>query len=239
MGIFDSVKNSAAKAKLNAEIVLLDRQINTQLHSFGVEFFDKLVKAAAPYSNSSTSTLNAAVLPSSAVADAMRSVFDECRHDVQAKQNEHDANRIEAEKVACNKERSAAKSLNQSTMTKAGNWMTDTSKEAQLKVRNKLLEREINQRKGQFGVEVFDIVLTAMGGSGTAAASGGGGGGALAAAVAKTKSGIIGTLAGSHAADKEAIAKCIANASRAVGLLRAQKDSKLREIAAIDQGVFR
>lgn len=45
MGIFDSVKKSATKAKIQGEIVLIDREIASIHRAFGVQLYDLLSKA--------------------------------------------------------------------------------------------------------------------------------------------------------------------------------------------------
>lgn len=232
MGFFDSVKNGAVKTKVQGEIVLIDRQIATQQSAFGVDFYDKVAAASTAFSVVST-----------AVADAMKIPFDECRRDVHVKCNERDAAVLEVERVGCSKERSAAKNLNAGVMTKAGNWMSDTGKEAQLKVRIKLLEREMYLRKQRFGVAAFESIMEAHqessnSNNNSAANNMRTNATAATAAVGGMMQKITGGATGNAAADREKITNCLDTFARTINLLKAQKEAKQREIAAIEPGVF-
>jgi hypothetical protein len=218
MGIFDSVRNGAVKAKLHAEIALLDRQIVQQQSALGVELYDKLT---TQQNNKMLGTGIAIPMPSifHSNADAIRGPLEDCRRDVVVKQNEKEACKLELEKIGVNRERAPPAVTNQDAVKKAGSWVTDTGKEAQLNVRIKLLEREIHQRKEKFGVQVFDLVVETN---------------AAEKKKGNTLVAGIGKLTGGTS--EKDIQDCISSAARQVALTRQQKDAKLREIAAIDEG---
>jgi hypothetical protein len=225
MGIFDNIRKSAVKTKLQAEIALLERQITQQKAALGVELYDKMV---AQQNSNKVPGVNVSIpIPSNIFphnADAIRDQLDECRRDLQPKVNERNACTIELEKLAAVRERADPK---QDTMSKAGAWMSNTSKDAELRVRIKLLDREIYQRKEKFGIDVFDIVVQNVNDNE------GKSGNALTAGIGK-----IGQLAGvSNKAEKE-IQDCIQMAARQVAVLCQQIESKKREIAAVDVGAL-
>ena len=161
MGIFDSVKNSATKAKLKADIALADREISAKQSAFGVELFDKLQQQqtgknflAAAASTATTQTIVPNVF-AGANEKAFKEPFEQCKADVLVKQNEIDAKLLEIEKLQCDRERSRIESSMERLKTNAASH----SHEAKLQMQIKLLKREIHQRKEQFGRDVFDALL--------------------------------------------------------------------------------
>lgn len=229
MGMLDRVRKSAHKAKVTAEVALLDRQVVQLQSAMGVELYDRLSLQQQQQQHRLPLPGAVIALPSfwqnHASADATRGPLEECRRDIQVRTNEREACALELEKLAVNRERAPPAVTNQDVLKKAGSWVTDTGKEANLNLRIKWLEREIHQRKEKFGVEVFDLVTDA------------------AAVEAKKKSssmvsGAIGKLAGSGASREKEIQDCVTSWSRQVALIRQQKEAKLREIAAIDEGTL-
>jgi hypothetical protein len=225
MGIFDNLRSSAVKAKLQAEIALLERQVLQQKSALGVELYDKMT---AQQSSNKIPGINVAIpVPANLFphnADAIRDQLDECRRDLQSKINEKNACTIELERLTATRERA---NPNQDTLAKAGSWMSNTSKDAELRVRNKLLEREIYQRKEKFGVDVYEIVVENVSENNKTKS-----GNVITAGIGK-----IGQLTGvTNKAEKE-IQDCIQMAARQVSVLRQQIQSKQREIAAVDEGV--
>ena len=224
MGIFDNLRNNAVKTKLQAEISLLERQITQHKSALGVDLYDKMT---AQQNSSKVPGINVAIpLPASLFphnADAIRDHLDECRRNLQPKINERNACTIELEKLAATRERVTP---NQDSLTKASTWMSNTSKDAELRVRIKLLDREIYQQKEKFGVNVYDIVVQNLN-ENTKNKSGN----ILTSGIGK-----IGQMAGvSNKAEKE-IQECIQMAARQISVVRQQIESKQREIEAIDQG---
>lgn len=219
MGIFDSVKKASLKAKLNAEIALLDRDITSKQGAFGVDLYDKLVAMERGSINKTGLSLPGIFHANEA---AIHGPFDAAKRDIRVKQNERDAKELEIEKIGVDRERAPPPVNSQQQLAKAGSWMSSTSTEAKLTVQIKLLDREINQRKQLFGVEVFDLVVDT-------------------ANDPKNKSGISTKIAAGFSklqtSEKEIQETCRV-AKREVNLVRAQKEAKLREIAAIDDGVF-
>lgn len=226
MGIFDNIRNSAVKTKLQTEISLLERQIIQKKSALGVELYDKMT---AQQNSNKVPGINVAIpVPASLFpqnSDIIRDQLDDCRRDLQPKINEMNACSIELEKLAATRERA---NPNQGTFTKAGAWMSNTGKDAELRVRIKFLEREIYQRKEKFGVDVYDIVVENVQDTSSNKRSGN----VIASGIGK-----IGQLTGvTNKAEKE-IHDCIQMAVRQVTVLRQQIESKHREIVAVNEGV--
>jgi hypothetical protein len=226
MGILDNIRGGAVKTKLQAEIALLERQIVQKKSALGVELFDKMT---AQQNSNKVPGINVAIPSLSSLfphnSDMIRDQLDECRRDLQPKINEMNACSIELEKLAATRERA---NPNQGTFTKAGAWMSNTSKDAELRVRNKLLEREIYQRKERFGIDVYDIVVEGIHDASPNKRSGN----VIASGIGK-----ISQLTGvTNKAEKE-IHDCIQMAARQVSVLRQQIESKHREIVAVNEGV--
>lgn len=226
MGILDNIRGGAVKTKLQAEIALLERQIVQKKSALGVELYDKMT---AQENANKVPGINVTIPVLSSLfphnSDMIRDQIDECRRDLQPKVNEMNACSIELEKLAATRERA---NPNQGTLTKAGAWMSNTSKDAELRVRIKLLEREIYQRKERFGIDVYDIVIESINDTSANKKSGN---------VIKSGIGKISQFTGvSNKAEKE-IHDCIQMAARQVTVLRQQIDSKHREIVAVNEGV--
>ena len=88
MGFLDSVKKGATKAKLQGEIVLLDREITSIKRAFGVTLFDLLAKAVMD-----TNTTPALLKKQPEVAEAFETFYK----DIQKSQAEKDAKLKEIE----------------------------------------------------------------------------------------------------------------------------------------------
>jgi hypothetical protein len=225
MGIFESLRQGAVKTKLQAEIALLERQIVQKKNAFGVELYDKM---SGQKSSNKIPGINveipalASLFPHN--SDMIRDHMDRCRRDLQPKLNERSACLIELEKLSAISERSSA---NQGTITRAGTWMSNTGKDVELRLRIKMLERDICLRKEKFGIDVYDIVVESANNTKSEANTN-----KITAGVNK-----IAQLAGvKNKAEKE-IQDCIQIASRQVKLLQQQIESKHREITAIGEGL--
>jgi hypothetical protein len=221
-GMLENVRRTALKTKIRGEMALLDRQIYLLMCQFGVDYYDAAVAAFGVQHRRYP-------IPS-AIADA----FDRCRDDIQVKLNEKNAKDLEVEYVVVNKERSAAlpsKSSNgsgstaSSTWQRTGQWVNETATEGKLRVQIKLLERDMKVRKEQFGVAVFDVVL-----SHATQKS------AVKGALQQTMT-VIGNATGGGE-ERRQVDEILRNAAREIGILRQQKQAKEREIQAVDNGVL-
>jgi hypothetical protein len=226
MGIFDNLRNGAVKAKLQAEISLLERQIIQKKSSLGVELYDKMT---AQQNSNKVPGINVAIpLPASLFphnSDVIRDQLNDCQRDLQPKINEMNACSIELEKLAALREKN---NPNQGTLLKAGTWVSNTGKDAELRVRIKFLEREIYQRKEKFGVDVFDVVVQNI----RDANDNQKGGNILTSGLGK-----IGQLTGVTNKSEKEIHDCIQLAARHVTMLQKQIECKHREIDAVNEGV--
>jgi hypothetical protein len=218
-GMLENVRRTALKTKIRGEMALLDRQIYLLQCQFGVDYYDAAVSAFGVQHRRYP-------IPS-AIADA----FDRCRDDIQVKLNEKNAKDLEVEYVVVNKERSAAlpngngNNTASSTWQRTGQWVNETATEGKLRVQIKLLERDMKVRKEQFGVAVFDVVL-----SHATQKS------AVKGALQQTMT-VIGN-AGGGGEERRHVDEILRNAAREIGILRQQKQAKEREVQAVDNGVL-
>ena len=219
MGFLDSVKNSANRAKLKGEMALLDREINNLNSKFGVELYDKLTQQQQATNKGNILNLMEFLPSSNANQKAVQEPLEACRADVTAKQMQIDAKRLEIEKLQCDRERFRGHS---GTIEKMKHDTTSRSEEAKLHVQIKLLEREIHQRKEEFGRTVFDALADSNDSERSANAARGGGGG-----------GILGKLKPENKNQKE-IATLIERAQRPVALAREKKSTAERELAELN-----
>lgn len=231
MGFLDSVKGSATKAKLRGEIALLDREIHSLQSAFGVELYDKLTMQQQQQSSSkpgggfvpSGIVPNIHLddlLPSSANQKALKEPLEACRRDVVAKEDEIAAKRREIEKLQCDRERSRIKSAFEKMKSDAAG----RSAEAKLHVEIKLREREIRQRKEQFGRDVYDALAESNDNSERSGGGSAGGGGGIMNKLKPEK----------NRQQNREIAGIIARAERPVSLARQKKAAAERGVAEID-----
>jgi hypothetical protein len=68
------------------------------------------------------------------------------------------SHRQEVDRLQINRERALPAATNREKLDKAGQWVTSTSSEGTHVAQIALLDRKINQRKGEFGVEVYDAL---------------------------------------------------------------------------------
>jgi hypothetical protein len=105
--------------------------------------------------------------------------------------------------------------------------VNETATEGKLRVQIKLLERDMKVRKEQFGVAVFDVVL-----SHATQKS------AVKGALQQTMTVIGNATAGGGGEERRHVDEILRNAAREIGILRQQKQGKEREIQAVDNGVL-
>jgi len=151
MGFFNAVQ----KTKLRGEIALLDREIKARQNEFGIELYDLLIVLAR-----SKSTFGPIKTPSvfHAIETSLKEPFEACHADIQQLKDQKDAKEQEVVHLEVNRERAPPARTNREALGKAGSWISDTSSEAKLAVQIKLLERQIQSRKEQFGIDVFVIL---------------------------------------------------------------------------------
>lgn len=155
MSLLDKAKNAAQTTKLKGEIALLDRDVKAKKQKFGVELSDLLWDVQAKQ-NAIGGVGNSKYLKS------LQPQWDVARKDLQEiRQKQED---IKA-KMAADKQRDDS-AKKPSVMDQAKAAGTEAKRRTQLQ----LLERELQGRKEQFGIDVYDVAVKVYGSTTSAAA---------------------------------------------------------------------
>ena len=134
------------------------------------------------------------------------------------------------EKVQVQATRGPPATTNQEKAAKAGQYISNTGKEATMQVQSQLVQRKIRQRKEQFGLEVYDLLEASGKSVKSNSKEGKGIGGQITA-------GISNQLSKLSSSESE-IQACIDRAKSEISSIDEKKDRKEREIANIDEGVL-
>jgi hypothetical protein len=151
MGFFDGVKNAALKAKLNGEILLLDRDLAAKKKAFGVELYDKLEQI------NNARAVNISLC--NAIEKKISVPLDACRRDLKGLVDERDVKQREADVIGATRDNNQFAQTAQEKLQRAGKWMSDAGSEAGLHVDITMLNRKIKLRKEAFGEQVFDELV--------------------------------------------------------------------------------
>ena len=153
MGFWDAAKKKPQQAKLQGQILLLDRELTGLQHQLGVDIFSLVFGfAQALHSPGESSESSRDDLMSS--VEGMMAIFTAAFEDVHDMVDRRAAadearDRIEAELGA---DRAVEKGMGAS----ASNWIGAQSKRAKLTAEIAFLDREILLRKQIFGVQVVE-----------------------------------------------------------------------------------
>ena len=143
MGFLSGIGNAARRTQLNAEIVLVDRELVARKREFGVELYDLIA------SQQTSKAIIKAPTAFKKIENKIKVPLELCSKDVQAFQatiliKEDEAFKIDAKRVDPSR--------------KIGKKITDTAKESKLYVQVKQAQRQMRLRKEEFGLEIWDIV---------------------------------------------------------------------------------
>ncbi|GKY91804.1 hypothetical protein MPSEU_000152100 [Mayamaea pseudoterrestris] len=144
---WNRVKNEGAKAKLQAELKLLDREVNKRQKLFGVDLYD-LLSQQAKLAPAFMSKLQAQV----------KEPYDQAKHDITKLQMDRLHLQEQIDLVQCNADRARPAYTTKGHLIKAGQTIKDTGIEAKLQAQVVLLDRNIKMRKETFGVDVFTLL---------------------------------------------------------------------------------
>lgn len=140
-----SAKKAATKAKINAEILLLDREIETRKKAFGVELYDLIAGIESKERN--------AILPTPALFKPIESEIKEpleaCRAEVEEKLTDKHAKENDLLLLTVRMENELPAVTASETVAKAGKWVSSSGTEAKLQYEMMILDREIKIRKEQ------------------------------------------------------------------------------------------
>jgi hypothetical protein len=237
MSFFKSVKNAGIKTKLRGDITLLNRETTARKQKLGVELYNLLQilerssKKAGGVSIKSPAMFHAK-------QDSIKVPLDACRADVGVLEDRKEGMEQELVHMAANRDRARCARTNGESLQQAGKWVSDSGVEAKIQVQMKLIDREINQRKELFGLQVYDDIISASNTSKRSAGTAG-------TADSKEKTAKTGMFGGVKAgisnrlsklsSDETAIEECIDKAKKDVNLLYSKIERKDREIAQLDE----
>jgi len=145
------MKNAGEQAKLKGEIVILERELKGRQKAFGVQLFDLLVSSDSHFIVKTPSIFHAN-------EEKIRVPFESCKADVDSLLATKQAHEHELDLVQAKKDSMTPAYSTQDKLNNAGKWMSNTGKEGKIQAQIALLERQIRQRKEQFGLEVFHLV---------------------------------------------------------------------------------
>jgi hypothetical protein len=144
---WNRVKNEGAKAKLQAELKLLDREAYKRQQQFGIDLYDLLAQQAK---------LAPAYL--SKLQAQVREPYDHAKNEIARLQMERIQLQEQIDLVQCNVDRARPSYTTKGHLLKAGQAVKDTGIEAKLQAQLVLVNRNIKMRKETFGVDVFTLL---------------------------------------------------------------------------------
>ena len=226
-GFFGKMKNTGLKAKLQGECTLLDREIKARKLKFGIELYDLLRdQEKASGGNLMTQlgvkkgTSNTAATPGSFKA-RIKEEWDKVREDIGTLENKQEAMRIEKTHEEVRRERGAPAVSAKERWQKAGAAVQSQTRETKLMAQIALLDRDIKKRKEQFGVDIYEKAVEVIG-KGSTGFKGG------------VKNAMRGGLM-KVSEHEQKIQHCVENAARDIGTAERSRQTRLREIDALDE----
>lgn len=226
-GFFGKMKNTGIKAKLQGECTLLDREIKARKVKFGVELYDLLRDQEKASGGSIMTQLGVksqkkttAAAPGSFKA-RVKEEWDRVRTDVAALEQKQEALRVEKTHEEVRRERGAPAVSAKEKWQKAGAAVQSQTRETKLLAQIALVDRDIKKRKEQFGVDVYDKAVEVIGKGSTGFKSG-------------VKNAVRGGLM-KVSEHEQKVQHCVENAARDVGTAERSRQTRIREIDALDE----
>jgi hypothetical protein len=153
--LWDKMKNTGATAKLKGEIILLEREVKVRKEKFGRDLYDLL---------NSEKGGNIFLVKTPAIfhakEEAIRQPFERCKNNIEGLLLDKHTHRQEIDRLQIDRERALPPTNNREKLDRAGQWVASTSAEGKHNAQIALLDRRINQRKGEFGIEVYDALYS-------------------------------------------------------------------------------
>lgn len=214
-GFFSKVMNTGVKAKLQGECAMLDREIKGRKQKFGIDLYDLVRKQEkeAPVKNMS-----------GYFKGNIKEHWERVRSDILELERKKDALQVERTHEEVSRERGAPAFTAQERMQKAGSFVTSTGKETKIMAQIHMVDRDITNRKRQFGIDVFEAATTALE---KIAAGGGGLKGGMKSALSKGLQKVS-----THERD---ILMCVERAGKDVNDMVRRKQTRLREIDSLEE----
>jgi hypothetical protein len=144
---WNKVKNQGAKAKLQAEIKLLDLETHKRKQQFGVDLYELLAQQAK---------LAPAFL--SKLQAQIKEPYEQARTDISKLLVDKAQLQEDIDRIQCNADRARPAFTAKGHLIKAGQTVKDTGIEAKLQAQIVLLDRNIKMRKETFGLDVMALL---------------------------------------------------------------------------------
>ena len=227
-GFFGKMKNTGIKAKLQGECTLLDREMKARKFKFGIELYDLLRDQEKASGGSMMNVMGVAnknkatpaATPGSFKA-RIKDAWEVVRTDVIQLEQKQEAMRVEKTHEEVRRERGAPAVSAKEKVAAAGGFVKSTGKETKLLAQIALVDRDIKKRKEQFGVDVYDQAVQVIGKGNTGFKSG-------------VKNVVRGGLM-KVSEHEQKIQHCVETAARDVGTIERSRQTRLREIDALDE----
>lgn len=158
MGIWDKVKNNSKKLKLQGEISLLKREVNTRQKSLGVELYNIITNDKNKLLGMSAGTLF------KSDQEELKDAFERARDDIANVGARKDILQNELDVLEVKSASTLPNTTVEQKMNKAGRAISNGARGTKLQAQMALLDREMKIRKEQFGVEVFADLKPSEGG---------------------------------------------------------------------------
>lgn len=150
-GLWDKAKNAGTRTKLQGEILLHEREIKARQQRFGVELFDLLESEKGAFVVKTPGIFHAN-------QEQVKGPYERCKNDVDSYQNDKDSHKQQIDMIQVSRDRSAPAYTARDKVNKAGEWMSNAGSEGKLQAQIALLDRKINSRKQEFGLEVYGLL---------------------------------------------------------------------------------
>ena len=225
-GFFGKMKNTGIKAKLQGECTLLDREIKARKLKFGVELYDLLRDQEKANGGNLMTQLGvksnkAAVAAPGSFKARIKEEWDTVRTDISDLEQKQEAMRVEKTHEEVRRERGAPAVSAKEKWQKAGAAVQSQTRETKLLAQIALLDRDIKKRKEQFGVDVYHKAVEVIGKGSTGFKSG-------------VKNAMRGGLM-KVSEHEQKVQHCVENAARDVGTAERSRQTRIREIDALDE----
>mmetsp|Transcript_15768 Transcript_15768/g.20573 ORF Transcript_15768/g.20573 Transcript_15768/m.20573 type:complete len:225 (-) Transcript_15768:90-764(-) len=217
--LWEKAKAGTKRTKIQGELVLLDREIKNRQLSFGVELYDILIADPKSFGGS---IVGQNVKVSQLQHRELAEPLEACKSDIQALEAQQQACKTEQDHLAHQRENYGPASTAGEKFSKVGNWVTTNTQELSLSAKHKMIDRDINRRKEQFGIQVFEHYIVA----------------GLADAEPQQGSSIrekMSTAMGQSSPKEKKVQDCLYRAKNMVAMLERQKDLGLREIEGLNE----
>jgi hypothetical protein len=226
MGFFDAVQNAGTRAKLNGEIVLIDRELVARKKLFGIEIYE-LVDSLDDKRKGDLVSMPGFF---KGVEAQMKQPLDDCRKEVRLMQGERAALERERSQLESSRERDTKPSV--------GSFFSNTSTDASLNVQITMLDRKIKARKEDFGLHAWEFVSKdqSITGNVTAETKKATGLGKVTGAIGGLTKGVASGVTaglGKLSKDERAVQECLEKAKEDVGFMERSKERKNAIIAGL------